>query len=359
MTGCEALRLRDGRRLAYRAVGPRGGALVLYLHGAIGAPQSACPQLESIVEALGLRYVLVSRPGFGDSDPLRGRTLTSFAGDVAQFADALGRPRFAVVGVSAGGPYALACAYALPERVQVASVVSCMAPGRGASPAPLGATGGRGAGAAARAAATTATGRGAKAAASAAAPAAPGTTAAGLPVAARAGLRLLGAHPRACSRTGDALLALARRNPQLVARVIYAGAARDDRRLIDEPGVRAEATRRFLAAARGGVGGMVDDYRLCAAPWGFDPAAVVPPVQLWHGALDALVPVDEAIGLAAALPRVRIALHPGEGHFFYGRRLREILGTLASATDAAGSRSASSVDQPNSRAPSPCPDVGW
>ena len=102
---------------------------MVYLHGAIGSPQSACPQLEAIVEELGLRYVLVSRPGFGDSDPAPGRTLASFAGDVAQLADAFERPRFAVVGVSAGGPYALACACALPERVQLATVVSCMTPG--------------------------------------------------------------------------------------------------------------------------------------------------------------------------------------------------------------------------------------
>ena len=140
---------------------------------------------------------------------------------------------------------------------------------------------------------------------------------------------------------------------------MYAGAARDDRRLIDEPDARAEATRRFLAAARRGVGGMVDDYRLCTGAWGFEPAAVAPPVQLWHGALDAIVPVDEAIGLAAALPHARIALHPGEAHFFYGRRLREILGALAAAIGASGSRSISNVDQPNPRAPSPCPDPGW
>ncbi len=326
MSGACVVDLRDGRRLAYRAVGPVGGSLVLYLHGAIGSPQSVGPELESIVEELGLRYVLVSRPGFGDSDPEPKRTLHSFADDVAQLADALARPRFAVLGVSAGGPYALACAAALPERVEVATVVSCMTPGRcpGRGPPRT---------------ATNAT--------------------AGLRAPARLGLRLLGARPRACSRTGDALLALARRNPRLVAGVMYAAAPRDDRLLLDAPGARALATQRFLAASRGGVGGMVDDYRLCTSPWGFEPTAVTPPVQLWHGALDALVPVDEAIGLAAALPRARLALHAGEGHFFYGRRLREILGALAAAVEPAGSRSASSVDQPNPRAPSPCPDSGW
>ena len=110
---------------------------------------------------------MVSRPGFGDSDAMPGRTLRQFAGDVAQLADALRRPRFAVVGVSAGGPYALACAHDLPGRVAVATVVSCMVPG--------------------------------------------GCTTSSLPAPSRLGLRLLGSRPRDCARAGDALVRLARR----------------------------------------------------------------------------------------------------------------------------------------------------
>ena len=301
--------LRDGRRLAYLAVGPADGLLVLYLHGAIGSPQTVGAELEAVVRDLGIRYVMVSRPGFGGSDPLPGRTLLSFAQDVAQLADALGRTRFAVVGVSAGGPYALACAHELPDRVQVAAVVSCLT---------------------VRGCATT-----------------------GLPAAARAGLRAVRAQPRACAAGGDALLGLARRHPQLVARVIREGAPAADRHGLDESGARELAASRFLAAARGGVGGMIDDYVLCGRPWGFAPAAIRPLVQLWHGMQDALVPVDDAILLAAALPNVQTALDPDEGHFFYRRRLHEILGDVAGAT-----MSASRADQPKSRAPRPRPVSG-
>lgn len=271
----------DGRRLAFDAAGPVDGELVVYLHGAIGSPQSRSPELERVLCDLGIRYVMVSRPGFGGSDPLPGRTLLDFAADVAGLADVLGRARLAIVGVSAGAPYALACAHELPERVAAVAVV-------GATPW-----------------------------------ACPPDRVDGLDLRTRAALRLLRCQPVACTRAADALLDVARCHPRLLARAIGGG----DR----DVQAREEAGARFLAAAGRGVGAMIDDYRLCAADWGFDPADVRVPVQLWHGARDPLVPVDQALLLAAALPRAQVAIDPDEGHFFYRRRLREILAELAGA----------------------------
>jgi pimeloyl-ACP methyl ester carboxylesterase len=287
-------RLHDGRRLSYLAIGPQDGALVLYLHGAIGSPQGVSGDLIETTDDLRIRYVMVSRPGFGDSDPAPGRTLRGFARDAAALADHLGHDRFAVVGVSAGGPYALACAHELRARLAAAAVVSCIAPG--------------------------------------------GCAAAGLPRAARLGLRVVRARPRTCARAGDALLGIPRRHPGVVGRVIRAGAAPADRSLLAAAQERDAAALRFLAAARSGVGGMIDDYLVCARPWGFRLEDVRGHVQLWHGMQDALVPVDQAMHVAAALPNVQAALHPDEGHFFYRRRLREILGPLTGALRSAGSR---------------------
>jgi pimeloyl-ACP methyl ester carboxylesterase len=123
-----SIRLRDGRRLAYSAMGAADGFPVLYLHGAIGSPRWRTPALDAAVAALGIRYVVVDRPAFGDSDPHPGRTVADFARDIEQLADALGLRRFAVVGVSAGAPYALACAWAMPERVAATAAVSSLPP---------------------------------------------------------------------------------------------------------------------------------------------------------------------------------------------------------------------------------------
>jgi pimeloyl-ACP methyl ester carboxylesterase len=86
------------------------------------------PDLIDALEAQHIRLVLVSRPGFGTSDPDPTRTLRSFARDLDQAADALRLDRFALLGVSAGGPYAIAAAHELGDRVTTTSVVSSLAP---------------------------------------------------------------------------------------------------------------------------------------------------------------------------------------------------------------------------------------
>jgi pimeloyl-ACP methyl ester carboxylesterase len=123
-----AVRVRDGRRLTYEPLGRADGFPVLYMHGAIGSPRWRTPALDAAVASLGLRYVIVNRPGFGGSDPQPGRTVADFARDVEDLADALGWNRFSVIGVSAGAPFALACAWALPGRVVAAAAASPMVP---------------------------------------------------------------------------------------------------------------------------------------------------------------------------------------------------------------------------------------
>jgi pimeloyl-ACP methyl ester carboxylesterase len=120
--------LPDGRRLAWSSGGAGDGVPVLYLHGAIGTPVRRTPELDALIAALGIHYIAISCPGFGLSDPCPGRRIADFAADVEHLADHLGLGRFAVVGVSAGGPYAIACARALPERAIATAAVSSLSP---------------------------------------------------------------------------------------------------------------------------------------------------------------------------------------------------------------------------------------
>jgi pimeloyl-ACP methyl ester carboxylesterase len=130
--GPGAVRLPDGRSLTFAAAGPEDGFPVVYCHGAIGSPRWRTPGLDDVIEELSIRYLVVNRPGFGGSDPCPGRTVADFALDLGHVMTVLGHRRFSVVGVSAGAPYALACGWALPERIVSLAAVSPLGPPTGA-----------------------------------------------------------------------------------------------------------------------------------------------------------------------------------------------------------------------------------
>ena len=117
--------LADGRTLAYAEIGATepGAPVVVYFHG---APTSRLDPLifEADLVALGAKTVSVDRPGYGGSSPNPGRTITDHVDDVLALVDHLGVDRFAVLGVSSGGPYAVAAAGRCGTRVTKAAVVA-------------------------------------------------------------------------------------------------------------------------------------------------------------------------------------------------------------------------------------------
>jgi pimeloyl-ACP methyl ester carboxylesterase len=125
LTAKDAIELSDGRALSYSAAGRTRGIPILYFHGAIGSPPTD-RELEQAIERLGLRYLMVDRPGFNGSDPQPGRRVADFAADVRQLADRLRLPRFSILGVSAGAPYALACAAAMPGDSLLADTLATL-----------------------------------------------------------------------------------------------------------------------------------------------------------------------------------------------------------------------------------------
>ncbi|WP_299263208.1 alpha/beta fold hydrolase [Halorientalis sp.] len=119
--------LRDGRDLGYATVGdPDGEPLVLF-HGFPNSRVFAAA-FDGVAREQNARVVAPERPGFGVSDPAHGRTLTDWPADVADMADTLGLDEFSVLGISAGGPYAVATAALLDQRVERAGVVCGLGP---------------------------------------------------------------------------------------------------------------------------------------------------------------------------------------------------------------------------------------
>lgn len=100
----------------YRLTGA-GSRTVLVLHG--GHLSAAVPLGERDLLDLGLRVLAVSRPGYGRTPVTTARTRTGFGDIVAQLCRYLEIDRLAaVVGMSHGGPSAVALAGCHPELVE-------------------------------------------------------------------------------------------------------------------------------------------------------------------------------------------------------------------------------------------------
>src|SRR5581483_11056124 len=101
--------LADGRRLAFCEYGVPHGKPIFYFHGWPGSRLEAT-LAEPTARRFNARLIGIDRPGMGGSDFKANRALLDWPLDVGELADALGFDRFAVAGVSGGGPYALALA---------------------------------------------------------------------------------------------------------------------------------------------------------------------------------------------------------------------------------------------------------
>jgi pimeloyl-ACP methyl ester carboxylesterase len=288
LTAKDAIELSDGRRLSYSATGPHDGVPVLYLHGAIGSPPQSDQALEEAIARWRIRYLMVDRPGFGGSDGHPGRRVQDFAADVEQLADALGLSRFSVLGVSAGAPYALACAHAMPERIAAMAAVSTIPPGFS--------------------------------------PRASGRTAPHY----RLAMMALLSQPRAIRSIVDPALVLMRRRPDLLRKLFALGAFGGDREMLRTSEAREIAARRFLAATARGSWPMIEDFLVCRSDWGFELGEIRSPVHLWHGLRDPVIPIAHADQIRRELHKVWPRFIKA-GHFLLRERIGEILRPLAKA----------------------------
>ncbi|KAK8066614.1 HYD1 [Apiospora hydei] len=132
----QSITLKDGRTLCYGTNGASGSnsaasaqlPTAFLFHGFPGSHQEG-HAIHKAALTHGIRIVSVSRPGYAGSSPEPKRTISSFALDVLELADHLHIQRFAVMGISGGGPYALGCLLKIPaDRLAGTMVVSGMYP---------------------------------------------------------------------------------------------------------------------------------------------------------------------------------------------------------------------------------------
>jgi pimeloyl-ACP methyl ester carboxylesterase len=275
--------LPDGRHLAYHDVGAPRGTPIVYCHGGLSA-HSDIDFAAAVAAERNVRIIAAARPGIGDSDRLAHRQVVDWALDVAALTAELEVGEFSVLGWSAGGPFALACAAALGSRVVRTATVGGMAP----LEPPLSA---RQLGLA--------------------------VDRILFPLAKRARW-LASAVVRASSLMPPKTLhrSLVRSLPSAADRAVAAAMT------------PAEAAADLAEATRHGPHGIVDDYVTVGSYWGFTPAQVTGTVTLFQGEEDTLLPREHAESLATRLPDGRLEIVPAAGHFLLHTHLDLVLDAL-------------------------------
>lgn len=118
---CLLIPLRS-RAIGYATYGPAAGRPLFFFHGLPGSRYDA-RYITPILDKLNIRVISIDRPGYGLSSFDGQRTILDWPVDVLTLADHLNIDTFRVIGLSGGGPYALACAYGIPKTRLVATGV--------------------------------------------------------------------------------------------------------------------------------------------------------------------------------------------------------------------------------------------
>lgn len=286
------LTLPDGRRLGYATYGADSDWPILFFHGTPGSRHSS-HSAGLVAQTHGARVIAFDRPGYGLSDPLRGREIHDWPRDVEDALDVLGVERFSVFGYSGGGPFALATAALMPARVASLTNVSAMGPLR-----------------------------------------TPEANAA------------LSRRQRLERFTAARLSPLVRFRARQIARMVQsdvgeflrrrANAAPPlDRVHIEDAAINSVMRQDLLASMGAGGATVTHEYRLMARHWGFDLADVRAPMQLWHGSADDVVPLWLAESVAARVPHAERRFVSDAGHLLMLSHMTEIIEQLlASRADA-------------------------
>ena len=282
----DVIELADGRRLAYAEYGDAEGKPIFLFHGLPGSRLSWGLLPGEPIPA-GHRVIAPDRPGYGRSGSKPGRSLLDWSDDVAQLADALGIERFAIVGVSGGGPGALACAWKMPERLTSVGAVS--------SPAPTNAPG----------------------------------AFEGMSRTNRFFMKLAYRMPRLSELNVRFLASMIRRNPTRYINTMKLKVHEVDRQIVARPGIQAMLARDFGEALRAGAQGMVDDMAANhGRPWGFPLDKIEVKVHFWICELDRSVPPAMGEYLCQTVRNSESIFVANSGHLWILEHLREVLATV-------------------------------
>ena len=281
-----AVQTAGSRAVGVYEYGDPHGRPVFALHGtpACGA---GFDWTDAPARERGLRVIAPDRPGIGHSDPVAMKSVADYGPELGLLADALGFNRFSLIGYSGGGPYALAAAHRLADRVDAVEIV--------AGAGEIGAW----------------------------------ATFSDLERSDRQ-MTWLSLHAPVVAR---AVLRSADFGSRLAPRVALWSAATElpanDRAVLRDLGSPRQALALFTQALAHSSAGVVDDYARLARPWHVALGEISTPVHCWHGTADTLVPLAHTQALLERLPNARLTTWPDEGHLALITHVNDVLEDIA------------------------------
>jgi pimeloyl-ACP methyl ester carboxylesterase len=282
--------LPDGRVLEVAALGDPAGTTVFLHHGSPGSTRSV-NSFAPLLDQGDFYFVTMSRAGYGRSSRLEGREIASIVDDVRAALRAFDRTEYVSLGWSGGGPHSLACAALDTPRCHGAVSLAGVVPidvdfdwTEGMAPENI------------EEFALAKEGGPAYEAAMEAAGASMGDI----------------TSENAIDLFGDLL------------------SEPDKEALADEATMESfvdATTHAFVESWRG----FYDDDLAFYKPWGFDPAAIAVPVEIFYGDQDHMVPPTHGAWLASHIPSARVFHDEHEGHLsIWTRHFDEVAKALSS-----------------------------
>lgn len=268
--------ISPGRRLAWNEYGDPLGKAMMYYHGWPSSRLQA-RLAHHLARERGLRLIAMDRPGMGQStfEPLR--RLETWPELITRFADALEIGKFAQLGVSGGGPYVLACAAAIPERLIGSAVLG------GAAPLTEISSGLR-----------------------------------GLHPVYRSLIPFRNLPAAAFSPVFGLASVASRWKPAWppLSWMMRSIGQEDGRMLIDHPEVWAVVTKSFQEGVKiGGGHGVMTDADIYFQSLGFDPGSLRHPIRYWHGGNDRNIPVAMVREFTGKISGATLEVEESLGHF--------------------------------------------
>lgn len=277
--------LRDGRTLGYAEYGDLAGKAVFHFNGS-GGSRLERPTNESILTDLEIRFISTDRPGHGLSDLQPDRKLLDWADDISQLADHLGIERFYVMGWSAGGPHALACAYKMPDRVLAGAIVSGLAP-----------------------------------------PDRPNAYK-GLPFPNRILMFVARRIPKLVYLARRMMFSMLKGNPKDIVKKLASSLPPEDRKLVEVPENEKMLIADIQEGYRQGWKGTAQDDIVINNPWGFRLDDIGVRIDIWQGDVDKNVPLNQGQYQKEMIPNNRYTVLPGQAHLYLLAQWRKVLAAL-------------------------------